>query len=530
LDAKDILKFCLENGLLVDQEILNLFSESDDLSAIKFMLEKIKSQTHTNIITRDTFNRNREKVIQVFSNLPKSSQENLERLKIKLGLSIEILKEQINLNQSKKIQSDLKKTSFNVALNSSVQFSNKKIEVVDFVKHFRNRFSDLRTLLQEHSELKNLVSINKISKSTQSVSIIGLISEKKLTKNKNIIFEVEDLTGKINVLINQNKPEIYKKAEDVTLDSVIGFTGSGSREILFANNLVLPDAAVHNRKKSSIEEYALFIGDLHYGSKFFLEKNFQKFIDYLNGNISNTPEVSKIKYLFIIGDLIAGIGVYPNQDKDLKMKDLEEQFIGLSNLLNQIRKDIAIIICPGNHDGVRIMEPQPLFDEKYAWSLYNLKNAIFIPNPSSVCISKSLGFEGINVLIYHGFSYPFYADNISSLRISKAINNPTEIMTCLLKMRHLAPTHASTQYFPAEKDALFIREVPDIFVSAHLHKSGVSYYNNILLISTSCWESLTPYQEKLSSEPDHCKVPMLNLKTGQVKLLDFEDLKNDENK
>jgi DNA polymerase II small subunit/DNA polymerase delta subunit B len=104
------------------------------------------------------------------------------------------------------------------------------------------------------------------------------------------------------------------------------------------------------------------------------------------------------------------------------------------------------------------------------------------------------------------------------------MNCPEEIMKYLLKNRHLAPTHASTQYYPLEKDGLFIREIPDIFVSAHTHKCGVAYYNNILVVSISCWEEMTPYQEKFGNIPDHCKVPMFNLKTRKVKILDFEDL------
>ena len=102
------------------------------------------------------------------------------------------------------------------------------------------------------------------------------------------------------------------------------------------------------------------------------------------------------------------------------------------------------------------------------------------------------------------------------------MNSPEKIMQLLLKQRHLAPTHGSTQFFPHEKDSLLIKKVPDIFVSGHTHKSGLVYYNNILLISISSWESMTPYQEKFGNEPDHCKVPLFNLKTGRVKILDFE--------
>ena len=95
-------------------------------------------------------------------------------------------------------------------------------------------------------------------------------------------------------------------------------------------------------------------------------------------------------------------------------------------------------------------------------------------------------------------------------------------MAYLLMNRHLAPTHSSTLYFPSEEDPLIIKKAPDIFLSGHTHKSAVSYYNNILTISSSSWESMTAFQERMGNEPDFCKVPMLNLKTREVKILDFE--------
>ena len=147
---------------------------------------------------------------------------------------------------------------------------------------------------------------------------------------------------------------------------------------------------------------------------------------------------------------------------------------------------------------------------------------LFTGNPAQVNIGAKKDFSGFDILTYHGYSFPYYADNVPKLMKEKAMNSPEEIMKYLLKNRHLAPTHASVQYFPLEQDALMIREIPDIFVSAHTHKSGVSYYNNILLVSVSSWESLTPYMEKMGSEPDFCKVPMFNLKTREVKILDFE--------
>lgn len=530
MDTKEILKFCFENGLLLDKDVLVLLNGIEDAESIKLILEKIKTSTKQKIITKNFFDENLDSVNKVFSNLPKENQVKLEKLKVNLGLSIEISREttssQIPMKNFKPIVYPIEGS---IKVNAPSVFFKEKLGVGDFVKHFRSKFSDFKKILEQHSELENLVSINKIYGSGQRMSIIGMVSDKRVTKNKNILLEVEDLTGKIKVLINQNKEDLYKKAEEITLDSVMGFRGSGSREIFFVNDIIFPEANLYERKKSPVEEYALFTADLHFGSKKFLSRGFSKFIDYLNGKLPNTPEVNKIKYLFLGGDVVTGIGNYPNQERDLEISDLEVQFEGLAELLKKIRKDIKIILSPGNHDGVRLMEPQPVLDEKYAWPIYNLKNVVLVPNPCRVNIGATPNFSGFNVLTYHGFSFFYYANAISSLMKIKAANAPDKIMKYLLKNRHLAPTHGSAQKFPSEKDSHFINEIPDIFFSGHTHKCAVSYYNNILVISSACWEAMTPYQEKFGNEPDHCKVPIFNLKTRDVKILDFED-KEDEGK
>jgi len=526
MNTPEILRFCLEKGFLLDNEVLNMLNDSDVESA-KLIIERIKDSTNQRIITQKLFSQNKEKVFQIISTLPKENQQHLERLKIKLGLSIEIEGHQVSPYTNPSFSEEIKNESNVKVLSSVLGLTTKKIEVGDFIKYFRNRLMEIRKILQANSSLKNLVSINKISGNRQNLSVIGIVSNKTITKNKNMILEVEDLTGKIKVLINNNNKNLYEKAEEVTLDSILGFSGVGDREIIFANDIVFPDASIAERKKSPVEEYALFLGDLHFGSKLFLEENFLKFINYLNGKVPNTPESEKIKYLFLIGDIVSGVGNYPNQERDLKIDDIEEQFLGLSELLSKIRKDINIIISPGNHDGVRLMEPQPLLNERYAWSLYNLKNVIFTGNPSYVNIGASENFSGFDVLTYHGVSYHYYANSVSKLILGKAVKSPDKIMAYLLKNRHLAPTHTSVQYFPSEEDNLIIKKVPDIFVSGHTHKSAVSYYNNILTISTSSWESKTPYQEKMGNEPDFCKVPIFNLKTRAIKMLDFEEKEND---
>jgi len=530
---KEILEFCLRKGLLLDKDVLKLFEDIHDTQSIKLIIERIKNTTNQSVITKSLFSQNKDQVSKVLLSLPEESQKSLEKFRIKLGLSIEISKE-IEISKSSSVSGEDSLNSYDgengVKVLSNTPLQNKKLEVPDFVKYFRNRYLEMRKILQEHSELNNPVSINKLSGNSQGVSIIGIVSNKSVTKNKNILLEVEDLTGKIKVLINQNKPELYKEAEQISLDSVLGFKGSGNKEIFFVNELVFPDSMIFERKSSPVEEYALFIGDLHFGSKRFLKNGFMKFIDYLNGKIPNTPEVPKIKYLFLVGDVVTGVGNYPDQEKDLEIYDLEEQFTKLAELLSRIKSDIKIIISPGNHDGVRLMEPQPFLNERYAWPLFNMKNVILTENPCNLNIGAKEGFSGFDILTYHGFSYFYYANTVPDLISKKAANSPEEMMKYLLKYRHLAPSHGSTQYYPFEEDPLIMKNVPDIFVSGHTHKCGVTYYNNVLIISVACWEAMTPYQEKFGNQPDHCKVPLVNLKTRNVRILDFEDPDETEEK
>ncbi len=529
MDTREILKFCIERGLLLDGDVLNLFSETTDTESVKLIIEKLKHHTQRRIITKNIFEENKERVSEFFLTLPRENQKRLEKLKIKLGLHIEISKEiskpleaMQSIDPVQKLRERLDEFP-NVKIISRNTIFKKKVEVGDLVKNFRNRFCEMKGILQEHSELDSLISIDKLSGSRKGASIIGFVSNKRVTKNKNILLEVEDLTGRTRILVNQNKPELYEKAEEIALDSVLGFKGFGDREILFANDIIFPDSVIVERKHSPVEEYAVFISDLQYGSKLFLETGFLKFIDYLNGKIPNTPETDKIKYLFIVGDLVSGVGVYPGQERDLLIADIEEQYQRFAELLGRIRKDIKIIISPGNHDGVRLMEPQPFLDEKYSWPLYNMKNVLLTGNPAYVNIGARKNFSGFDVLTYHGYSFHYYANNIPSLM--EALNAPEKIMAYLLKNRHLAPSYSSVHYLPSEEDGLIIKKIPDIFVSGHLHKSAISYYNNILTISNSTWEEETENQRRRGNKPDFCKVPMFNLNTRAIRLLDFDQRK-----
>ena len=217
--SQELLRFCLEKGLLLDNEVLNLFSDLEDIESAKVIIEKIRDCVGQRIITKSTFEKNKERVGEVFLELSEENKKSIDKLKIKLGLSIEISRE---VSRPLKPEKILKEPIFNgnnfsnnprgltgsfedVRIVASSPALSKKIEVNDFVNYFRSRLNEMKSILQEHCELTNLISINKLSGNKQNFSIIGIVSDKRVTKNKNLLLEVEDLTGKIKILINHEK-------------------------------------------------------------------------------------------------------------------------------------------------------------------------------------------------------------------------------------------------------------------------------------------------------------------------------------
>ncbi len=417
-----------------------------------------------------------------------------------------------------------------VKILSSYNEESKKRDVKDFVSFFNSRYKSIENMLKNRQELQNLMSINRIlnKKERDTISLIGLVNDKRITKNDNIILKLEDPTGSISILISKNKTDLIKAAKDIVLDEVIGITGVNGKNIVFANNVLWPDIPMQKElKKSPYDDYAVCLSDLHVGSLDFLPEEFNKFIKWINcktGNEKQREIARKVKYIFIAGDLVDGIGIYPGQDSDLLIKDIYEQYNECARLLKQIPPRIKLIICPGNHDAMRIAEPQPVLYKDFAAAIWELPNVIMISNPAMVNIGSAKDFPGFDVLVYHGFSFDYFIANVESIRNQGGYDRADLMMKFLLQKRHLAPTHKSTLYIPdAKRDPLVISNVPDFFLTGHIHKSSVSTYRNVTMICGSCWQSKTAFQEKVGHHPEPCRVPIISLQTREVKILKFGD-------
>jgi len=412
---------------------------------------------------------------------------------------------------------------------SSYVSKSRKWSVHDFVSLYQARFKELEKVLHARQELQNLTSIFRITqkKERENVAIIGIVYDKAVTKTGNIMLTIEDPTGMIKTVVNKNKEELFKLAEEIQLDEVVGLAGMFD-QIIFVNSLFIPDIPLTKELKKSPEEgYFVVIADPEPGSKLFLEREFDKFLSWLSGDVGNEKQrevASKVKYLFIAGDLVNGVGIYPGQEFDLNILDIRDQYKALAELLKKVPEHIPIFICPGNHDVGRISEPQPPLTKEYAEELISLPNVISVSNPSTINIyaQPESGFEGFDVMFYHGFSFIYYSEHIPLIRRAGGQKRPDLIMKYLLQRRHLAPSHTSTLFIPdPSHDPLVIEKVPDFLISGHVHRAMVSNYKNVTCINASCWTGQSEEQERRGLEAQPARAFIIDMRTREVKIMNF---------
>lgn len=525
-----IVSFLIDKGILIEPDFLNLLNEEFNINFFYDLLKgKIDSDTFL-ILNKFLYSKINDQNIKLDINWYDLDKSNVSKEKEKDGKTYDKFIEFIESNTDFKKEQESKSDTYvtePVKVISSYSKESKKREIQDFVKLFNSRLKKIEKMFQGRRELQNLTSINRIKckKEKETVSFIGIVYDKHTTKNNNIILTLEDSTSDINILINKNS-NLYPLAKDIVLDEVVGVIGVNNGDFVYATNIICPDIPLQNElKKSNEEGYALFLSDLHVGSKNFLDKEFNKFIKWIRCEVGSEEQrrlASLVKYIFIAGDLVDGIGIYPEQDSELYIKDIFMQYQECANLLSQIPSRIKIIICPGNHDAMRIAEPQPALYKDFTKPLWDMPNIVMVSNPSYINFHSSQTFPGYNVLLYHGYSFDYYAANVESIKANGGYDRADLIIKFMLQRRHLAPTHTSTLYIPdSEEDPLVIDKIPDFFVTGHIHKTSVSNYRNVTLICGSCWQSKTSFQEKVGHHPEPCRIPIANLQTREVKILRF---------
>ncbi len=444
---------------------------------------------------------------------------------IKFDKNLYVKKDDFNVSQDLKEKCE----KYNVEIEFDYIEEPKKLSVADFTLYFNRRLQYFTELLSSRVAAENIVRISQLKDlygSNTEVTLIGLISEITETKKGHIMVTIEDKSGQIKCFINKDKQELIQHVGNFCLDEGIGIRGKVGDNIIWTDEIIIPSPPMNAElKKTEEEHYVAFLSDIHFGAKVFQDEAFQKFLDFVNGETSNEKlnEISKkLKYIIIAGDLIEGIGIYPDQGKDARILSTESQYHETTRWLSQIPSRIGIIIIPGNHDTDRLSEPQPKLPYHKSYSLYNMDNVMMISNPGIVRLFGDDPSGGLSYYIYHGGSFFYYGDKIKHLREKGGMKVPEEIVKFLLEKRHLAPSHGATLYIPDnQQDPLVIRKMPDFFITGHTHKMSLANYKGCTIISCGCWVEMSDYQEKMGMFPDVGKAVIVNTKTRKPHILNF---------
>ncbi len=390
--------------------------------------------------------------------------------------------------------------------------SRTKGGVDNFISHFRNRFERLSRMLRRIGSGTTLDLCDTARHINEKARIIVLVSKVRPTKKGNLLFEVEDMTGTFKVVVSSSKfnEKVMDKARHVLVDDIVAFSGKVLEPFLIAEDVEWPDLPViREKRRAEIDVATAYLSDIHFGSKYFLGKYLDSFVDWIHGKGEAKELAGKVKYLNIAGDIVDGIGIYPNQEKELVVKDIYKQYQMVEDFLERLPDYIEVIVAPGNHDAVRRGDPQPAIGKDLIRSSSNVN---LVGNPSNFSI------EGIKHLMYHGTSIDSMIANIPGA----SYMHPEKVMSEYLKRRHLSPIYGGNLIIPENIDYMVIDEPPDVFHAGHVHKNGYMQYRGTLIINSGTFQDRTDFQIKQGHVPTPALVPVYEMKYGRLHTLDFK--------
>ena len=381
-------------------------------------------------------------------------------------------------------------------------------KVNDFAQYFRSRYFTLRRLIEKRNDFGRAMDISRAKTLDRETRIIGIVYEKSTTKNGHTMLTVEDDTDTAKIFISKESP---LAGETFVEDEVIGIVAkpNAQRTLMMAEKIYRPDIPKSNtwELSDSVSKIA-FLSDVHVGSTTFLEKDWDRMIRWLKDNSVKED----LNYIVFPGDVVDGIGVFPDQDKELSIGDIYQQYERLSEYLKDIPDHIKMVIHPGNHDAARLAEPQPALNSVFTKTFDS--NILMVGNPIY------LNVEGRTVLTYHGKSMDDWIAGVQQL----TYDDPLKVMKEMCVRRHLAPIYGQRNALaPEKKDYMAMEYIPDIFVSGHVHGAGQEIYNGVRLINASTWQDQTEYQRMHNFNPDPSIMPVVSLASGRITMHNFRE-------
>ena len=380
-------------------------------------------------------------------------------------------------------------------------------KINDFAQYFQSRYQALKKIIEKRRDFGTAMKISKAKDLDRECRIIGMVYDKSTTKNGHTMITIEDESDTAKVFISKDSP----LANEVFInDEVIGIItkpAGRNRAFIIADKIVRPGIPRDHRWEPSDQVSKIaFLSDVHVGSSTFLKSSWDRMIRWLK----DKSVKEEINYLVFPGDVVDGIGVFPDQDKELDIKDIYTQYETLAEYLKEVPDHIKMVIHPGNHDAARLAEPQPALGKTFAE--YFDSSIMMVGNPVYMSVENRI------LLTYHGKSMDDWIAGVRGMKYEE----PLRVMRSMCDSRHLAPIYGQRNALsPEKKDYLVMDYVPDIFVSGHVHGAGQEIYNGVRLINASTWQSQTDYQKMHNFNPDPGIMPVVSLSDGTVRMRNF---------
>jgi DNA polymerase II small subunit len=371
---------------------------------------------------------------------------------------------------------------------------------------FHFRYETMARFLKGRPDLPNVHPVAELARAEGTVSVLAMVRDVRQTPEKHhLIVRLEDPSGAAEVLVLKDSvPARTPFLPDEVVGAKLKLTRERVKRIPLVEGVVRPDVPLAGpRRGPAPSGRVLFLSDLHIGSRSFLDGPWGALVEFLAGR-GPRPEVAReIEHVVVAGDLVDGIGIYPNQERDLAVHDIIEQYRLLGRRLAELPARLDVIVVPGNHDAVCPAEPQPALPEEIRRELPERVRSL--GNPSTFALS------GVVIEAYHGRSF----DDLIPAIPGASYARPTEVMKRMLQMRHLAPIYGGrTPLAPLARDGLIVDPPPQILVTGHAHTFGADRYRGVLLLNASTWQAETDYQRMRNITP----VP------GQAAVVDLRDL------
>ncbi len=387
--------------------------------------------------------------------------------------------------------------------------------IEEFRTYFLNRYYAIRGILGRRRI--NFIPVSEAASVKESEEFfISVMVQNKHERTNSIVLEVDDPSGNMEVIIPKKNQRLYEEATHLVNDVVVGLKVKKTGGFYILSEIIYPDLEEKMLKNLPPlpDLYVCLISDIHVGSKHFREDLFQKFLDWINRGRDGV--VKYISHLVIAGDLVEGVGVYPGQENDLMINNVEDQLRKAAELLADVPENIEIVFSPGNHEPVRKALPQPPLQKRYR-EIINAKHPThFVSNPAILSI------EGRRILIYHGQGLDELIQSMPNVSYSNLSEKAGMIISSLLRFRHLAPVYGeNTQLLPMSEDRLVVTEAPHVLQTGHIHVTVNTSYHGVLLVNAGAWQDQTEFQRSLGMEPMVGYAALFNLARLEVRLKYF---------